>query len=311
VAASALLPRQARAETADEVRADALFKEGMQKYDQGQVAPACAAFNESLRLDPKLGTLLNLALCHEKQGKLATAWLEFNIGAAWATQVGQKERREYANGHAFTLEGKLSRVILHLPPSAEISTVEVDGEPLPEPRWYEPLYLDPGEHTIAVGAPGKYRRTVKVSVPREPTAQLVAMPKLQDADPSLDKNTDARAMDAAASDSSTRRTAGFIAGGVGAAGLILGGVFGAIAIGNRNDMSAHCAGSVCDSVGVAAHDDAQRNALLSTIGFGVGIVGIATGAYLLLTTPQTKKSANERAVHAFVGPNAAGIGGVF
>jgi hypothetical protein len=176
----AAIPASARAETANEVLADSLFKDGMSRFDKGDIAGACASFTESLRLDPKLGTLLNLALCHEKQGKPATAWHEYITGAAWATQNGQKDRREFANLHAITLEGQLSRVILQLPPARELSSVEVDGEPVPEPRWYLPLYLDPGDHTIAVAAPGKYRETVKVNVSREPTAQLVPIPKLRD-----------------------------------------------------------------------------------------------------------------------------------
>lgn len=301
----ALSPR-ADAATADEVRAEALFRDGMQKFDSGQVPAACAAFTESLRLDPKLGTLLNLALCHEKQGKIATAWLEYNTGAAWATQNGQKDRREFANGHALLLEGQMPRVLLQLPPARELSSVELDGEPLPEPRWYLPLYLDPGEHSIAVSAPGKQRRAVKVLVPREPSAQLIPIPTLVDA--TSDGATAAKPKPAGPAQppqaGSGQRTAGLVAGGVGVAGLVAGVVFGVLTVQKRDEMIAHCAGSSCDAQGVAAHDDAKMLGLVSTVAFAVGAAAVAAGAVIYFTSPRG-------AVQASLGPRGATLGASF
>ncbi len=300
-AALIALAPNAHGATEDEVRAEALFRDGMQKFDEGQVAAACAAFTESLRLDPKLGTLLNLALCHERQGKTATAWVEFNHGAAWATQLGQKDRREFANQHALTLEGQLSRVLLQLPPARELSSVELDGEPLPEPRWYLPMYLDSGEHTIAVSAPGKYRHTMKVRIPREPSAQVIPVPTLRDIEASAPPT---KPVDKAAPP--TQRTAAFVAGGVGIAGILAGSVFGVLTLEKRGEIGTHCAGIRCDAQGLALREDAQSLALWSTIGFAVGAVGVATGAVLLLTAPNARTF-----VHAFVGPQEAGLGGSF
>jgi hypothetical protein len=316
-AASIALTGAAHAETANEVLAESLFKDGMQRFDKGDVAGACASFTESLRLDPKLGTLLNLALCHEKQGKTATAWHEYSTGAAWATQNGQKDRREFANQHAVTLEGQLSRVIIQLPPARELSSVEVDGEPLPEPRWYLPLYLDPGAHTIAVSAPGKYRETVKVNIPRDPTAQLVPIPKLRDQTKASAQPAPPKADGASpppppppAPQSSARTIAGLIAGGMGIVGVGVGSAFGVMAIGRRNDVNAHCLGNLCDPTGVQAHSDAQTDALLSTIGFAVGGVGLVTGAVLLFTNVGGSETQQAK-VEPYVGPRGAGVTGVF
>jgi hypothetical protein len=260
-----------------------------------------------LRLDPKLGTLLNLALCHERDGKPATAWLEFNHAAAWATQNGQKDRREFANQHAITLEAQLSRVLLKLPPARELSSVEVDGEPLPEPRWFLPMFLDPGEHSVAVSAPGKYRETLKVVVPRQPSMQLIPVPPLRDLRPG-DKGTATAPSPTAPPPSSSPSSSGppaaaWIAGGVGVAGVVVGSIFGVLTLSKRDDIGDHCAGSRCDSTGAQLHDDAQKLALVSTIGFGVGAVGLVTGAVLLLTAPK------ERQISAWLGPD--GVRGSF
>jgi hypothetical protein len=164
----------------NEERAERFFKEAEKKFDSGDVAGACAQWAESLRLTPKLGTLLNLALCHEQQGKVATAWTEFHRGAAWAAQIGQRDRQEFAHQHAIVLEKKLPRISLQLPRAREIGTLEVDGEPLPEADWYLPIYLDPGDHTIAVSAPGKVRRVIGVSVLPWASSQAVTIAPLED-----------------------------------------------------------------------------------------------------------------------------------
>jgi hypothetical protein len=167
----------------NEERAERFFHEAEQKFDGGDVAGACAQWAESLRLAPKLGTLLNLALCHEQQGKLATAWTEYHRGAAWAAQTGQKDRQDFAHQHAMVLEKKMPRIMLQLPRAREIGTLEIDGEPLPEADWYLPIYLDPGDHTIAVSAPGKVRRAIGISVLPFPSAQAVTIAPLQDEPP--------------------------------------------------------------------------------------------------------------------------------
>src|ERR1700677_5091661 len=74
--------RQARVDEAEEARArqaQVLFdraRELLASAD-GDVKEACKLLAESQRLDPGGGTLLNLAVCHEREGRLATAWLEY------------------------------------------------------------------------------------------------------------------------------------------------------------------------------------------------------------------------------------------
>ena len=69
------------------------------------------------RLDPKLGTLLNLAVCHEAQHKYATAWAEFTSAFTLAQRDGQRPRQEFARKRIQQLEGKLTHIVIRSVPA--------------------------------------------------------------------------------------------------------------------------------------------------------------------------------------------------
>ena len=69
-------------------RADALFQEGRRLLDAGDATAACPKFEESQRLDPGLGTLLNLADCYERTSRLALALAPFRRAEGQARRLG-------------------------------------------------------------------------------------------------------------------------------------------------------------------------------------------------------------------------------
>src|SRR5512133_177123 len=86
----------ARAGTPDTVLAEALFKQAQRLMTAGKIAEACPKFEESYRLVPKLGTLLNMATCHDKQGKTGSAWDEYTRAITQAKQGNENDRVDYA-----------------------------------------------------------------------------------------------------------------------------------------------------------------------------------------------------------------------
>jgi hypothetical protein len=273
----------------NEMRAEYLFHRGEKKFDSGKYAEACADFAESLKLGPRLGTLLNLALCHETTGKLATAWKEFHHAAAWASQKSEKERHDFAMQHVVSLEPRLPRAVFQLPAGTPITSLDVDGEPLPESQWYLPLYLDPGEHALGCSAPGKRRTSLSFRVVPSAVDQIVVIPPLVDeAVPYVPPKPPPPPPPADPDEG--RRFGGWIAIGVGAIGVGLGTTFGALAIGARDDIGTHCAGNNCDAIGAQRFRDAQDLATVSTVAFTVGLLAVATGAYFVLSSrsPGTK-----------------------
>ena len=94
VAACSLSPRIARADD-EAATAQALFDQATALKANEDWAGACPKFESSYRLDPALGTLLNLANCFEKLGKIASAWARWEEAYQWATKNGD-DRAEYA-----------------------------------------------------------------------------------------------------------------------------------------------------------------------------------------------------------------------
>jgi hypothetical protein len=236
-----------------EARADHLFHSAEKKFDSGDYAGACADFSESLKLGPKLGTLLNLALCHETIGRLVTAWSEFSHAAAWATQNNQKDRHDFAIKHVLALEPRLPRIVLQLPADRAIDGLDLDGEPVPEQQWFLPLYLDAGEHRLAVTSPGKKRTTVAFRVSPAASDQFVMVPSPSEPATPPPAVTKDRAIP----------TLGYVGLGAFAVGMAVGTVFGVLA------ATADDRGAATTRAGVA------------TVAFVAGAAAGAGGAWVI------------------------------
>jgi tetratricopeptide (TPR) repeat protein len=100
----------ARADGSDAALALSLFQEGQRLVAEGKLPAACAKFAASLKLEAKLGTLLNLADCYEKNGQTASAWARFTEAEVMARRAGQPDREEFAREHAAALASRLSKL---------------------------------------------------------------------------------------------------------------------------------------------------------------------------------------------------------
>ncbi len=292
-----------------------LFAQGKQLMAAGDYAAARTKLVESVRLEPKVGTLASLSVCEERLGHLAEAHARWEQARALAvaTNDPRKSRTEGELARVDRLVPKL-RPELHgeSPQGLRITTDDVEvgagvlGTPLP---------VNPGAHSISATAPGKQKWSTTVHTEADGKVTVVAVGPFEDVPPAppppaLPEVAPTQGpghashpppvMDRPVSPASAKgggwgaqRVAGVVIGGVGVAGLAVGGVFGVRTLDLKNQRSQYCdANNMCTSgQGLSLDHDARTSATVSTISMVAGGVCAAGGLVLVLTAPHASASA--------------------
>jgi hypothetical protein len=156
--------------------------------------------------------------------------------------------------------------------------------------------------------------TLKESEKKKETIGLVDPAAEPASTPALAPAVGGSSSSDAAAASGSRKTLAYVAVAAGGAGLVLGGVSGALALGKRGslDDSASCKGDVCLPSQQAEVDSLDTLRTVSTIGFVAGGVLAATGVVLLLTAPPPAhaKSTSPR-LALRLAPNGLSLTGAF
>ena len=162
--------------------ADALFKEGRALLDAKNFDEACPKLAASQAKEPGAGTLLALALCHEGQGKTATAMKELREAAELGRRVGREDLARAADKRAQAMEPSLAKLVVRMPEGARYD-VTCDAEPVEPSRVGEPFMVDPGEHKVHISARGKKPRTYTVRLSGAGLTEIVVDPLEAEAAP--------------------------------------------------------------------------------------------------------------------------------
>ena len=101
----------------------------------------------------------------------------------------------------------------------------------------------------------------------------------------------------------------YSAGAVGIAGIATGAIFGALALDKQSAADANCPAHTCNLQGSQMIADARAFATVSTIGFVVGGVGLATSILLFVWKPG--RSPAEARLFPVIGPAFGGLAGSF
>lgn len=280
----AVLLAPAAALAGDPALAEALFREGRAALQRGDAREAAAKLEESQRLDPAPGTLLNLALAEEKLGRLADAWE--HARAAGDQLDASDPRRAIARDLHADLDRRVPRITLRIPSGLPQDTrVVFGGTELRDAALNIPMPVDPGTHTIVVRAPGRSDAKVSVVVAErerrevmlhagEPTPAVVVVdPSARDLRPS----------------SSLWRTTGWVATATGATSLVVGGTFGLLAWDRQGVVDEHCDARGCDAAGFEASRSGDTFATVSTITVIAGLAVVGAGIAILALTAQPAK----------------------
>lgn len=277
--------------------AGALFRQGREDAARGDYEHACPRFAESLRLAPAVGTMLNLADCEERRGRLADALEHFQHGLE--SLAPSDDRLAFVRERIAKLVPRVPRVRIRA--SGSPTSVELDGVVLGEAARGVAIPVNPGERTIVVRAKGRADRSYSVLVAEGATVDVDVAPGAPA--PSLAGASPDRP--AAPSQHSSRALA-WTSLAVGGAGLALSAVTGIAALHLAGTVRDHCPNHTCtDPNDLDTAKSGKTYVAISTIGLAVGVAGVGVAGVLFLTEDRGRRTST--VVAPMAGPTIAGI----
>jgi hypothetical protein len=326
VAAAAMAVAMAFAPSAsanDIALAEKLFNDGLKAMETNDYVSACRAFAGSNEADPSPGTLMNLATCQEKQGKVASAWGSYQTAAGMADQRGQKERAATARAAASKLEPQLHKLVIGFKAAIpDEVTVTRNGVSVPKAALGSDIPVDPGEHAIEVVAKGKKKWTGRITVKAGPGTDRIEVPALEDEPvgattpppggtilpPPAEAGTSSRG--------STQRIIGGVVTGTGVAVGATALVFQIMALSQDSKSKTTCAlprEQDIEDACTSQKDAAKANQAVA-IGLGIGgALAIGVGLTLIFTAPSGPAKTAKIRILPDLGPNGGSLslGGSF
>jgi hypothetical protein len=264
-----------------------LFLQGRAAFDEGKYDLARSYFEQSQAIDPAVGTLLNLAVCEERLSRLTAALAHLNAALAKADPTDG--RRQLITGRLVELEKRTPRLTIRLAaPLASDVTISLDGTSIDHSALGTAMRVDPGSHALKCAAPSGARCAQEVAVREgedavadlivtEPVAAPAPMPAPAPA-PHPPEVTNR-----------SSNVVPYVIGGIGVASLAAGLITAMAVINRKATVSEHCdASGGCDQQGLDAARSGKTLDVISTVTTLVGVAGIGTSAYLLLSPSGAK-----------------------
>ena len=309
VASLILAPVVARADdAANTATARTLGVEGVTLADAGKCKEAIEKLTRAEELRHAPTTATRLAECEIETGRLVAGTERLQRLVREPLPPGAHPAFVAAMGRAQkVLEKTLPRLAtlrlsVKAPPGTKLA-IAIDDESTPAAILDTARPIDPGAHKIKVSAPGTFAQEASLVVDEGGSKALTLELK-------PDPNYKPEAETAGRAEPSSKVPA-IVAFGVGAVGLGVGIFAGAKVASTSSDLEDACGPSrTCPADRRGDVDSAKSWATVSTIGFAVAGVGVATGVVLLLTGSSTKETAKKGA-RPVVGLGSVGLSGNF
>jgi hypothetical protein len=300
-------------------QAEVLFREGRELMVAGKIAEACAAFEQSQKLEPAVTTLINLAACREKLGQLATAWGLFLEAERQTRSAGDKateQLHKVALDRAAKLEPRVPKLTISVPDKSKIDGLEIlrEKESIPVVMWNRALPVDGGTYTITARAPGANDWSTSVTLAAEADTKTVDIPDLRNLKRELESSPTAPSAIAQPAkqpqpEESAGRGGSFVPIAVGAGAVVLLG--GALGFSLWGD-------STYDDAKAEMADQARRDSLYDSANrkryvaeglavAGVGCAGVAVWLYLRQRGARAETT-TARTGQLMLAPSASGVG---
>lgn len=316
-------------ESEDRAAARALGKAGVDLYREGRYAEALDRIGRAHAIVGLTTTGLWRGKCLEKLGRLVEAAEQY----LEVTRMSPGDEAQDKHLQAIDQARRARQALLPRIPQVRVvvegsggatPVVRIDGKEIPSALLGELRPLDPGAHRIVMEHEGR-RQEREFRIAESETLELpVAMesssgpptPGTSAAPAAGSKDSSGAAAQPPANGpevsegSGWLSSVGWMAVGVGAAGLVIGTVTGALALGEQSTLDDGCPGGDCPP---DLHDEVDRfeaMRLTSTVSLAAGGVLAAAGVALVLTASIPSET-SASTVRLRVGPTGLAVQGRF
>lgn len=276
-----LLLHVAAAHAQDTSRAQALYNEGAVLAEAGNHAAACEKFEAARGLLETVVVQEAMAQCHEKLGKTSTAAGDLDRLAYLLDQRGKTAEATEARARAAVLKKRMPSLVVRVS-DADRALVDLkqDGVPFPRTMLGSALPLDPGEHEVEVGGPGRVSRSKKITLADGDHKELVFEPLAAVAP--VTSPLPASPSPAAPIEPPPSRLPAYAVLAVAGIGAIVGVSAGIYTATKQSEARDTCPDNACTNpAGVRANESARAAYPVAVVGGAVALVGGAIGGYLL------------------------------
>jgi hypothetical protein len=264
--------------------AQVLFEAGKEAMGRGNYDVACQKFTESLQQEAAVGTLLNLANCEERRGKLKASLRGYV--QALAKLEATDPRRSFARKQAGSLALRVPKLTVALSEGVPREVrVTCNGERLTE-ELDTPMRFDPGRVVVVAEASGYHPRVYQLELAAGDNERLrvavgarIAPANPVDIRPPAPKHEDS--------------TLGYVFVGTGVASSAAAATFGVLTYTAYRTVRDQCDvdRNVCfDAEGQSAAKSGATYETLAYVFGGAGLVSLSVGSYLLLSVGEPDSS---------------------
>jgi hypothetical protein len=305
-------------------QAQAHFSKAHDLFAKRQFARALEEARASWGIVASPNARILIARCLREMGKLADAYAEYVATADDARVLAQSEARYEETAKAATdektsLEPQIALVTIHIGHPTDDTRVTVAGQLIARDAWSQPLPESPGSIEVIIEAGGKQvgHQSLTVAAGEQRSVDLdmsptlgAAVPPIDPADqPDFGKRVLAETPPPTPRGRRELRTYAYIAGGVGAVGLVVFGIFGAIDDSTYSGLQSSCPANACPPSKLSEISSGRTQQLAANIGLGVGIAGVVAGATLFAISLGGKSTTADTTTALVFSPSFIGVRG--
>ncbi len=303
--------------------AQSLYERGVQRFKAGRFAEAARSFASSYEIVSSPNSHIMYARALREAGELNQAYEELALTQVEASELAARlpkyaSTAEAAEAELAELGKRVAALSIRVSGTPGDAKVSVGDRQLPRERWLH-VAVSPGPVAVSAVLPDGRRTTqpvkarvgqrIEVNLAFADAAQPVAGdagqtgPVLGPVDSDHDRGTSSKP---------SLRPWAYVAGGIGAAGLVTFGVFGAMSRSTYSDLEDRCPGGDCPSGSQDDIDRGKSQQRIANIGLAIGVIGVATGVTLfVIDTSQHSGKSDSTNVALGVGPGSLQLEGSF